>query len=79
MLNHNMGKISVQFFRKDHCDRGIDTLTHLGLRHHQCGPARVIDANEGVRRELSGRIVRSLFRFIDSPRRQMEGEQKTAS
>jgi hypothetical protein len=51
---------------------------HLDLRHDEDGVAGLIDADEGVGRELAvGRILR-LHRFVDGgAQRQVESEQET--
>src|SRR5262249_35957031 len=48
VLDYNLCKVCIQFFREDHGDRGVDALSHFGLRHDQCGLAGLVDADEGV-------------------------------
>ena len=61
-------EVGVEFFGQDHRDRGVDALPHLDLRHHQRRLAGVVDADEGVGRELAGGVVRRLHRLVDAAR-----------
>ncbi len=78
MLQRHLREIGVELFGENHRHRGIDALAHLDLRHDQRGLAGMIDADEGVRRKLAGRVVGRLLRLVHRAHRQMEGEQKSA-
>jgi hypothetical protein len=76
MLQRQSGKIGVEFLGQNHRDRGIDALPHLDLGHYQCGVPRRIDADEGIGRELAGRLVLRLYRPVECPHRKIEVEHK---
>ncbi len=79
MLQHDLRVIGIELFGENHRHSGIDALPHLDLRHDQRGLARMIDADEGIRREFAVRRVGSLFRFVRRADRQMEGERESRS
>ena len=80
MLDHDLREVGVEFLGEDHGDRGVDALTHLGLRDDQHGLAGIVDADEGIRRELAIGIVGRLFRLVDGRRAQrpLKGQHKAA-
>ena len=78
MLEHDLPKISIEFFGKDHRYCGIDALPHLNLRHDQRRLAGAIDADEGIGRKLSCGAVGRLLRLIDGACRKIEGEHEHA-
>ena len=80
MLDHDLREVGVQFLGEDHGDRGVDALPHLGLRDHQRGLAGIVDADEGVRRELAVGMVGRLFRLVDGrcAQRPLKGQHKAA-
>ena len=78
MLQRHRGEIGIELVGEDHGDGGIDTLAHLHLRHHQRGLAGMIDTDEGVGRELAGRIVGRLLRLVRGLHRQAECEHEAA-
>ena len=77
MRERDMRHIGVQLLRQDHRNRGVDSLPHLDLRHHQRGAAIGIDADEGIRREPALGPIGRLHRLVGGPQRQMECEQHT--
>ena len=80
VLQRHPREIGVELFRQNHGYRGVDALPHLDLRHHQRRLAGWIDADESIRRELAGGVVRRLHRLVDRQRRggKVEREQKPA-
>ena len=78
--SHDLREVGVEFLGEDHGDRGVDALAHLGLRHHQRGLAGIVDADEGVRRELAVGMVGRLFRLVDGrcAQRPLKGQHQAA-
>ena len=73
-----MRKVRVEFFGQNHCDRRVDALSHLDLRHHQRGLAGLIDADEGIGRKLALGHIGRLYRFVGRVSRKVECEQESA-
>ena len=65
MLDHDLREIGVQLLGEDHGDRSVNALAHLGLRDHQRGLAGIVDADEGIRRELAVGMIGRLLRLVD--------------
>ena len=80
MLERDPCVIAIEFVAEDHRQRGVDSLAHLHLRHDQRRVAGMVDANEGIGRELSGGVVGWLLRLVDrsGPDWKMKGENKSA-
>ena len=79
MLERHLREIGVELLGEDHRNRGVDALAHLDLRHDQRGLAGLVDADEGVGRELAVGRVGRLHRLV-APRAsgKMESEQESA-
>src|ERR1700730_13101084 len=78
MLDPDETPIRIQLLRQDHRDGGVGALDHLDLRHDQCGLAGMMDADEGVGRDLAGVIVGRLLRLVRGVERQADREHEAA-
>jgi hypothetical protein len=65
VLHRDLRKIRIELLSQDHRYRRIGPLAHRDLGHDQRRRSGTIDADESIRRELAGRIVRRLHRFVD--------------
>ena len=80
MLDHDLREVGVQFLGEDHRDRGVNALAHLGLWDDQRGLAGIVDADEGVWRELAVGMIGRLFRLVDGrgAQRPLKGQHQAA-